>query len=275
MAQATCGLILPNAAASPSPRIGYNVDTGSRDPGTGCAAGDPSYLGRRRAALPGKVGIMSSESFDHEQEVLADLQSEWEKYLRVFVGRKYSSADREPYEEVHGPDRPGDAHPLWEAVEEVQYVCFDKDPLPSPYNDIWGDFLDYTQEEELSRDRDRRIRECGFQLLKWVKAELARLKGPDKGSSDNGVQAKAMTEAQLKNQDPDELFSHVSLADRLGLSPDDSKARDRVRKRLEAWRKANPGGNWGELTEAKPRQPKYLFPFGEAWKAIQDIRPSV
>jgi hypothetical protein len=74
--------------------------------------------------------------------------------------------------------------------------------------------------------------------------------------------------------DPDIPLSPAKLADRLGLLPNDKKAREALRKRLESWRKANLDGGWIGVTDPKPREPRYLYPLGKVWPLIQDMKPS-
>ena len=74
--------------------------------------------------------------------------------------------------------------------------------------------------------------------------------------------------------DPDIPLSPAKLADRLGIPPDDRKAREALRKRLESWRKANLDGGWIGVEDPKPREPKYLYSVGKVWPLIEDLRPS-
>jgi hypothetical protein len=53
--------------------------------------------------------------------------------------------------------------------------------------------------------------------------------------------------------DPDAPLSPAKLADRLGITKSDAKAREKLRKRLESWRKANLDGGWIEAMNPKPR----------------------
>ncbi len=74
--------------------------------------------------------------------------------------------------------------------------------------------------------------------------------------------------------DPDAPLSPAKLADRLGIARSDAKAREKLRKRLESWRKANLDGGWIEARDPKPREPRYLYPLGKVWSMIQDLKPS-
>ena len=74
--------------------------------------------------------------------------------------------------------------------------------------------------------------------------------------------------------DPDIPLSPAKLADRLGIPPDDRKAREALRKRLESWRKANLDGGWIGVEDPKPREPKYLYPLGKVWPLIEALKPS-
>jgi hypothetical protein len=73
---------------------------------------------------------------------------------------------------------------------------------------------------------------------------------------------------------PDELLSSAKLADRLGIPADDTKARENVRKQVDSWRKAHFDGGWIEVTNPKPRKPKYLYPLGKVWPLIEYLKPS-
>ena len=33
-------------------------------------------------------------------------------------------------------------------------------------------------------------------------------------------------------------------------------------------------GGWIEVTNPKPREPRYLYPLGKVWPLIQDMKPS-
>ena len=67
---------------------------------------------------------------------------------------------------------------------------------------------------------------------------------------------------------------HQQNSDRLGIPPDDRKAREALHKRLESWRKANLDGGWIGVEDPKPREPKYLYSVGKVWPLIEDLRPS-
>jgi hypothetical protein len=84
----------------------------------------------------------------------------------------------------------------------------------------------------------------------------------------------ALSKAGGLDYDPDQVLSPAKLANRLGIPPDDAKTREALRKRLESWRKANFDGGWVEVTNPKPREPRYLYPLGKVWSLIQDLKPS-
>jgi hypothetical protein len=75
-------------------------------------------------------------------------------------------------------------------------------------------------------------------------------------------------------EDPNELLSPAKLADRLGIPSDDAKTRERIRKRVEEWRKRNLDGGWIEVTDPRPREPRYLYPLGKVWPLVQDLKRS-
>lgn len=69
--------------------------------------------------------------------------------------------------------------------------------------------------------------------------------------------------------DPSELVAMPELAKRGGLG---DKQKERLRNRLKTWRQANLDGGWIENTEAKPREPKYLFPIGKVWPIVEAVK---
>jgi len=69
----------------------------------------------------------------------------------------------------------------------------------------------------------------------------------------------------------DQKVTLPALAKAYGLS---DKQKERLRKRLEVWRKANIDGGWIERTERKPREPKYLYPFGKIKSIVIEVLSS-
>ena len=76
------------------------------------------------------------------------------------------------------------------------------------------------------------------------------------------------------DNDPDTPFPHAKIADRLSIPKADTRKREALRKRLEAWRKQFPTGGWVEAADRKGRQPKYLYPIGKVWHVIENMKPS-
>jgi len=121
-----------------------------------------------------------------------------------------------------------------------------------------------------SADKAERLAE----YLTDVKADLPNGPNPQGGKSDDASEAHPRADQDDTKDDPDTPLSPTKLADRLGIPKSDTKGREALRKRLEAWRKANLDGGWIEARDPKPREPRYLYPLGKVWPLIQDLKPS-
>ena len=60
-------------------------------------------------------------------------------------------------------------------------------------------------------------------------------------------------------EDPEQMVSPENIAKRYGLT---LRQKDRLRKRLEAWRKPSNCTEWFEVVDRKPRQPQFLYRLG-------------
>jgi hypothetical protein len=79
----------------------------------------------------------------------------------------------------------------------------------------------------------------------------------------------------VEDQDvDDEPITPAKLADRLRIPQDDKRVRNTLNKRLQRWRDENPGGGWVEVTDPKPRQPRYLYPLRTVLPIVEDLKPS-
>ena len=70
--------------------------------------------------------------------------------------------------------------------------------------------------------------------------------------------------------DPNELVSLPVLAKRCEL---DKAQQDRLRKRLDTWRKNNFDA-WIEDREAKRHDPRYFYPIGKVWPLAETVKSS-
>lgn len=72
-----------------------------------------------------------------------------------------------------------------------------------------------------------------------------------------------------KGDDPDQMVSPENIAKRYGFT---SKDKDRLRKRLEAWRKPENCTEWTEVQDRKPRQPRYLYRLGSVQHLVNEVK---
>ena len=75
--------------------------------------------------------------------------------------------------------------------------------------------------------------------------------------------------------DRDGMYTAAQIADLLGIPPDDCRARDLVRKRLENWRAGRPQGDWWEREYPGPRTARYVYRLSAVWPVVVDLRRAV
>lgn len=92
--------------------------------------------------------------------------------------------------------------------------------------------------------------------------EPQRLYEIDAARPDRGF---TITRVAPPHRDPTTLGSLSQLVEWYALSPGQ---KERLRKRLEVWRRQN-FGEWVETQDAGPRDPRYLYPIGKV-RAIVD-----
>ena len=74
--------------------------------------------------------------------------------------------------------------------------------------------------------------------------------------------------------DRDGMYTAAQIADLLGIPPDDLRARDLVRKRLENWRAGRPQGDWWEREYPGPRTARYVYRLSAVWAVVEDLQRS-
>jgi hypothetical protein len=105
---------------------------------------------------------------------LEDFRRELGRYLGLVDSLDYSDSDFAGYDCVD------DKHPLKVAAVRVEDTCFEGQPLPSPWNRLWGEFLRQTRRvDDNETDRSNRIWDLGTQLLAWVEERAGHQ--PDAG----------------------------------------------------------------------------------------------
>lgn len=171
------------------------------------------------------------------------------------------------------------ADPEWAEIQRKRLEISDRFAiLLAPYR---GDrfYEEYSPDEQATIDRLHRQRDAELQPLAALQVELqhdyAIPKRPTKPQAapplPDPIDGKP---AGTTEATPDKLLSHSELADLLGIPKDDYKTRETLRKRLEAWKRRNLEGGWVEVKDAKPREPRYLYPAKAVWPAILNLKPS-
>jgi len=75
------------------------------------------------------------------------------------------------------------------------------------------------------------------------------------------------------DDDPDTPCTLDKLAVFLGIPENDKIGRERLRGRLRTWQKNHPR-DVVEVENRKPRQAGYLYPIGEVWPSVSDLKSS-
>ena len=83
-----------------------------------------------------------------------------------------------------------------------------------------------------------------------------------------GVASTKTTDVSL-TADPEQMVSSATAAKQFGLTP---HQKERLRKRLKAWRCPGNCREWTEVPDAGPRQPKYLYRLGSVRRLIDAVK---
>ena len=75
----------------------------------------------------------------------------------------------------------------------------------------------------------------------------------------------------VEDDDLEQMVSPENIAKRYGFT---SKQKDRLRKKLMAWRQPGNSGEWIDVPDRKPRQPQYLYRLGSIRHLIDEVKAS-
>jgi hypothetical protein len=117
--------------------------------------------------------------------------------------------------------------------------------------------------EVLTRLKTRPPSRLETDLLKWCDK---RGKGEPRNDGVGSEKAFSVNQKDNLQTDVDQnaMLSAGDLASRFGVDP------EAVRKRLDRWRKGTHDG-WSEVTDRKPREPKYLFRFSAVSAILKEM----